>query len=380
MRFPLCVAGLGPHGGQGVADGGHDPLVGGEQGQVAAHPEAALDEGPLGAEVTSGDRGGGGVVGGEPQVGRAGVGRDAGGQRHMAIDDVQPPHHRAVGPAGHHLLDRELEPGQRRPQVGVGREGPPGGGDPLGAEVAHGRKLPAPARPSPRPGSACQARRMTDTVPAGLTAADERHHPVGEGDWWNESWYFDFATADGALGGYVRLGLYPTQGACWYWACLVGEDRPLVIVVDHDVAPPRAGALEIRGEGLWADHQVEVPFDHMTLACEAFALGVDDPAAVYGPARGDRVPFGLDLEWDTDGSAYPYPPGTTRYEVPCRVHGEVLVGDERIELDAIGQRDHSWGQRDWWTLGWTWTAGALDDGTRFHGTVPRLADEPLPYH
>jgi hypothetical protein len=160
----------------------------------------------------------------------------------------------------------------------------------------------------------------------------------------------------------------------------VGEGRPLVTVVDHTVPPPRPGSLEVRAEGLWADHTVEVPFDHVTLGCEAFALALDDPAEAYGEPRGDRVPFGLDLEWDTDGGAYAYPPGTTRYEVPCRVHGQVLVGDESIALDAVGQRDHSWGVRDWWALGWTWTAGWLDDGTRFHGTVARLGDDPVPYH
>jgi hypothetical protein len=221
-------------------------------------------------------------------------------------------------------------------------------------------------------------------LPAPLTAADERHHSPGDEPWWNESWYFDFATRDGTLGGYVRLGLYPNlgaRGACWYWACLVGEGRPLVTVVDHDVAPPTGGGMEIRAEGLWADHTVEVPFEHLTLGCEAFALGLDDPAALYtGAPRGERVPFGLDLEWTTDGAPYPYPPGTTRYEVPCLVHGEVLVGDERIELDGIGQRDHSWGVRDWWTVGWTWTSGWLEDGTRFHGTQVRLGDEPVPYH
>jgi hypothetical protein len=214
----------------------------------------------------------------------------------------------------------------------------------------------------------------------GLSAADERHHPPGDEPWWNESWYFDFATLDGRLGGYVRVGLYPNRGVAWYWACLVGAGRPLVTVIDHDVALPREGSFELRADGLWADQTVEVPFDHVTLGCEAFALGVDDPADVYGAARGDRVPFGLDLEWDTDGLPYAYPPGTTRYEVPCRVHGEVLVGDEVIALDAIGQRDHSWGVRDWWVLGWTWTAGRLEDGTRFHATAARLGDEPVPYH
>jgi hypothetical protein len=221
---------------------------------------------------------------------------------------------------------------------------------------------------------------MPAAVPDGLVAADERHHPPGEGVWWGESWYFDFATRDAALGGYVRIGFYPHQRACWYWACLVGEGRRLVTVVDHDVPAPTRPTLEVRHDGLWADHTVEVPFDHMTLGCETFALALDDPAEAYGPMLGERVPFGLELDWDTDGVGYAYPPGATRYEVPCRVHGQVLVGDERIELDAIGQRDHSWGLRDWWTLAWTWTSGWLEDGTRFHGTALTLDGDVVPYH
>ena len=41
---------------------------------------------------------------------------------------------------------------------------------------------------------------------------------------------------------------------------------------------PRNGGLELRTEGLWADHTIETPFDHLSLGCEAFAIQVDDPA------------------------------------------------------------------------------------------------------
>lgn len=212
-------------------------------------------------------------------------------------------------------------------------------------------------------------------VPAAVPAADEGRHPVGPGELWGESWYLDFFDPAAGVGGYVRLGLYPNQGVAWYWACLVGPDRPLVIVIDHDIAVP-AKTLEIRTEGLWADCTVETPLDHVSVGLEAFAISVDDPTEVYGDLRGDRVPFGVDLEWETDGSLYPYP-GVSRYEVPCRVHGEVLLASETLAIDGWGQRDHSWGERDWWSFGWSWTAGRLDDGTRFHGTSVEIEGQQL---
>jgi hypothetical protein len=156
----------------------------------------------------------------------------------------------------------------------------------------------------------------------------------------------------------------------WYWAVLVGRDRPLLPVRDHEVAPPRVG-LEIRSEGLWAACNMETPLDHWSLGLETFAVALDDPGEAYRDERGDRVALGFDLEWESIGPAYDYT-GVTRYEVSCNVHGEILVGDERIAFDGPGQRDHSWGHRDWWTYPWCWLAGRLGDGTAFHGSRPEI--------
>lgn len=206
--------------------------------------------------------------------------------------------------------------------------------------------------------------------------ADELRHAADDNELWNESYYFDWFQADGSLGGYIRIGFYPNLNTVWYWACLVGPDRKLVTVVCHDVPLPSSNqSLEIRADGLWADHVVAEPTERMTLSLESFAIAVDDPSDMYGDPVGDHVPFGFELDWDTDRAAYLWPPVTPRYEIPCRVTGTVSVGDETIEIDGWGQRDHSWGAaRDWWSNHWCWSAGRLDDGTRFH-TAGAFFDE-----
>jgi hypothetical protein len=67
---------------------------------------------------------------------------------------------------------------------------------------------------------------------------------------------------------------------------------------------------------------------------------------------------------------------TTRYEIPCTVSGTVRIGDEEISFTGPGQRDHSWGSRDWWSMDWVWSALHMDDGTRLHAVELRLPDMP----
>jgi hypothetical protein len=216
-----------------------------------------------------------------------------------------------------------------------------------------------------------------------ITGSDERPHPPGDtadaGEW-VESWSFDFATEDAALGGFVRITMRPHERRCWYWAYLVGAGRDPVMVVDDDVALPRNNSLEIRAEGLWADHVIEQALDHVSVSCEAFALRLDDPAEAFGRLWGERVGFGLDLGWETAGDVVADPPASScdAYDVPCRVVGEVLVGDERIALDAVGWRGHSWGPCDPWAESWSSLRGRFTDGSWFKDDV-RVGIDPVAF-
>ena len=179
-----------------------------------------------------------------------------------------------------------------------------------------------------------------------VRAADERAHDAGADGWW-ETWHLDVANADGT-GVFVRLACSPALGIAWWWTYLVLPDVPGVVVVrDHEVPLPRQG-LEIRADGLWGEMTCETPFEHWTYGVEAFGVRLDDPTDALRGEIGERMAVGLDIEWEIEPGAVP--PHERRADWPVAgysqvgaVHGEVLLGRSRIELDAHGLRSHWWG-------------------------------------
>jgi hypothetical protein len=204
---------------------------------------------------------------------------------------------------------------------------------------------------------------------------DEAGHPPGVEGLWNESWYFDWVSEDGALGGYVRLGLYPNLGVAWYTAVVTGADRPTIAVTDLRAPLPEEGALRTQTDAIAADLVCDRPLERFAVTCAATGQLYEDPAAILRGEPGVPSDVELDLAWDTDGEPYRYRI-TTRYEIPCRVTGSVVVEGERHEVRGFGQRDHSWGVRDWWAMNWCWMAGRLDDESRLHAVHMRLPGIP----
>jgi hypothetical protein len=173
----------------------------------------------------------------------------------------------------------------------------------------------------------------------------------------------------------VRLGLYPNLGVSWYTALVCGPGRATVAAIDFRAPLPGEESLTIAREGLHAEHTCEQPLQMFAVHLEADAESFEDPAALLRGERGDPTRLALDLRWQTRGRPYAYRL-TTRYEIPCDVEGTITIGDERLRLAGAGQRDHSWGTRDWWSMDWMWSAGALDDGTRVHAVALRVPGAP----
>lgn len=200
-----------------------------------------------------------------------------------------------------------------------------------------------------------------------LAASDEDLHPAGPELLWNESYYFDFAAPDGSVGGYVRLGLYPNWDRAWYWACIVRPGQPTVLVADNAVALPAPGSTGLQTPVLSAAQEITEPLRTARVCLDTVGAILPEPATAYGDlSSAEQVTLGLDLEWRTVGGVYPYK-DLPRYEIPCQVSGTATLGEQTLAIAGWGERDHSWGERDWWQVSWLWSSGRLGDGTAFHG-------------
>lgn len=174
---------------------------------------------------------------------------------------------------------------------------------------------------------------------------EDQHSPKNE-PFWNESWYFDAIDEKSGLGVYVRLGHTPQMKGSWYTAIIARPGKKLVAVVDFESPHPDKD-LVIKTDRFIASQNIEVPLEAYRVKLKGEGERYDNAAGALRGEKGEKAEVSLDLTWKTDGTPYLWRM-TTRYEIPCRVSGKLAVDGQTFELkDAIGQRDHSHGSRDW---------------------------------
>jgi hypothetical protein len=212
---------------------------------------------------------------------------------------------------------------------------------------------------------------VPNPAPPTVEEPDELSHAPGPETWWNESWYADVADLAGGYGAWLRFGLYPNRSQTWFHLVVARPGQPVVICEDLQ-APLATGDRQGMSTDRWSCQLDAIaPLREWRARASARAAAFAEPAALYRGEAGEPTAVELDLTWSTQGEPYHY--GVSpRYEVPAHVTGSITVGSEVLAVDAPGQRDHSWAVRDWWAFSWCWSAGALDDGTRFHLSDIRL--------
>lgn len=173
-----------------------------------------------------------------------------------------------------------------------------------------------------------------------VSEASEARQPPGPEPGWRETHRVD-AWAEGELGVSWAVTAHPARQRASFQAVVLRPGaRPAVLVEDDIELPPVS--WELRTSGLWADHVCETPLDHWSYGLEAFALLIDGPAELLGRAVGERVALGWELEFEA--AARPVAvEGPAAYVQVGVVHGLLLEGRRRTEVELAAERRHWWG-------------------------------------
>jgi hypothetical protein len=192
-----------------------------------------------------------------------------------------------------------------------------------------------------------------------LKPEDDGLHPLGPESNFNESMYFNFFDPKKSIGGFVRLGNRANEGQAEMTVCLYLPDERVLFAfkrakIDHNDAFD-AGGLRF---------EVLEPTERLRTTYEGGVIELANPKALSDPSKAfresPRRTISLDLLHEAVGPMYGQSHdekegqrdadkqfAKAHYEQHMRVTGTLDLGDEKIEIEGYGLRDHSWGPRYW---------------------------------
>lgn len=198
-----------------------------------------------------------------------------------------------------------------------------------------------------------------------ITAVDEALHAPGADPAWQESYYFNWADPEGRHFGLTRIGFNPLAGR-----------------VDGLLLTVRDGRLEYVYPGIGLPYDPARPQrPGRGLRAGSLAFTMREPLQRWNIRLDGRN--SVDLNWtasstphdfhdgpNTYGEAGPGSAAAMHFEQAGTVTGSIRVHGSEYQIDALGQRDKSWGARDWSGIsGWDWITGHFGPDLAFNATL-----------
>lgn len=184
-----------------------------------------------------------------------------------------------------------------------------------------------------------------------LTTGDEELHPPGREEHWQESYYFNWVTADTA--GLARLGYRAREGTA-----------------DAVVLTMRGGRREFVYAAI--NQQVTtMPSASGGLRVGRLTFRMNQPLQTWHIGLSGRDT--LDLTWTALSAPFDFAESggahvlaARHFEHPGAVTGVSRLRGRQYPISGFGTRDKSWGPRDWATItGWDWISAQFDGGFAF---------------
>lgn len=188
-----------------------------------------------------------------------------------------------------------------------------------------------------------------------IEPAHERIQPAGDGEAWNDSLYFNFFSEGGEVSGFTRIGVLANAG----------QANAGLVALKGGV--PFAGMIADKAKfpaGDWDDLEVEGLRFRVIEPLKRCAVDLDAPA---GKASLEFEALAPAFDYADCPVEVPAEVASRHYEQHCRVTGWIEGQGQRHEITGFGQRDHSWGLRDWAGVRtWRWLQAIFGENLAFN--------------
>ncbi|HPC27174.1 MAG TPA: hypothetical protein PKX17_00450 [Candidatus Methanomethylicus sp.] len=172
-------------------------------------------------------------------------------------------------------------------------------------------------------------------------------HPVGSHPEWNESFYFNFYDRENEIFAFMRIGLKPNRNEKNVFCCFLLPDGSLVGMKDNE--PMANSALKAKGLSF-----VKI------LPEKKWALNFNGYLARLGGQKPDPVKVSFSIGFECMNEVFNYREcvsgikeqisqsvASEHLEQFGKVTGALSIGGSEYLVKGMGERDHSWGVRDW---------------------------------
>jgi hypothetical protein len=170
-----------------------------------------------------------------------------------------------------------------------------------------------------------------------LSDADEYPHAPSERPDWRESYYFNFVDLDSGISGFTTIGLLPNLGKREFVFTLFRGEKRELYFVEPEGRVANDLVKQLSDEHL--SYELLKPFKEWRIRFAAKNVTAD----IRWKARFAAFNFGGGSETSWSG----------HFEQSGIFEGAVdLPGQSSFRVKGLGQRDKSWGSRDWHIESW----------------------------
>ncbi|MDD1776045.1 MAG: hypothetical protein LUP94_01665 [Candidatus Methanomethylicus sp.] len=202
-----------------------------------------------------------------------------------------------------------------------------------------------------------------------MISTTDKLHEMGGLEEWSESFYFSFYDHPSGIFAFLRVGLKPNKGEKEMFCFLLMPDGTFIGTKD------------------------QAPFDNTDLAAKGLKFSLLEPEKKWNlsfsgrlPRYGAGVPKLEDVAFSVDYQAlnpmFNYREcvsgekemisssiASEHLEQYGRLKGQLKIGKTPYAIDGMGERDHSWGVRDWNAAKmWMWINCQFSENLAFNVT------------